>query len=400
MSKESPTKKDPMRAAFEAAVNPQLQAWLIGLIERGIDRSIPMRSPLDEPGRISSGWGVRDSKAIAHAKGTPAATGNHRAVDMTTQRSAEGRQVAIHSLVGGTLLYAGEIDKGSGYSVVLGGDDGYVYTFAHLRADSVKSLAANLAKHPRQHLDRDAVVAMMGRSGTASADIVHVVRYGLPGFASWSWKNRSGMLGDHAPGEAFRQYIHSLGKSTIGWDDLDRGVPVTGWPDPEKTPQAQMAKGTKLPANTEQERYPHLYQLRDQLVDFYMQHPWPHAMGEKPNAKGMELRKATFRGLSEAMGLDPGSTQPSPRLQALDAEIYRYSKQHPGGKVQGLTLDWLEPRMRSYEVAYQNYQKHKNDSQSILSQVACTVSFGMVPGVCPPKLPQRPAPEGARGHHK
>ncbi|MFM9890776.1 MAG: M23 family metallopeptidase [Rickettsiales bacterium] len=400
MAEDKPQKQDPMRAAFIAHVNPQLQAWLIGLMESGIDRSIPMRSPLEEPGKITSGWGVRDSTAIAHAKGTPAATGNHRAVDMTTQLKAAGRQVPVHSLVGGTLLFAGEIDKGSGYSVVLGGDDGYVYTFAHLRADSVKSLTAHLAKHPRQHLDRDGVVAMMGHTGTASADIVHVVRYALPGFAAWSWKNRSGMLDDHAPGEGFRQYIHSLGKPSIGWDNLDRGVPITGWPDPSKTPQAQMAKGTKLPANTEQERYPHLYQLRDQLVEHYMQHPWPHAMGEKPNTKGIELRKATFRGLSEAMGLHPDGTQPSPRLKALDAEVYRYSQQHPESKVRGLTLEWLEPHMRTYEVAYQNYLKHKNEPHSPVAQAICNISGGLLSSFCPAQAPHRPTPETSRGPHK
>lgn len=400
MSADKPAAPDPMRAAFIKAVNPQIQAWLIGLMERGIDRSIAMLSPFDEAGRISSGWGARDSNAIAHVKGTPAATSNHRGVDMTTQASAAGRDVAVHALVGGTVLYAGEIDKGSGYSVVLGGDDGYIYTFAHLRKDATEALAKKLAHSPRPHLPRDAVVSMMGHTGTASADTVHTVRYALPGYAAWSWKHRTGLLGDHASGDSFREYIHSLGKMSIGWDDLGRGVPITGWPDPDKTPQTQMAKGTKLPANTEQGRYPHLYQLRDQLVDFYMQHPWPHAMGEKPNAKGMELRKATFRGLSEAMGLHPDSTQPSPRLQALDAEIYRYSKQHPGGKVHGLTLEWLEPHMREYEKAYQNYLKHKNEPQSIVSQTICTISGGLLSSFCPPQVPQRPAPETSRGPHK
>jgi hypothetical protein len=383
MGKTIAQQEAELRAAFLVAVNQQLPLWIAGLERNGVDRSMPMGSMLNEPTRVSSGWGHRS----VSASGPVAATSFHRGVDFTTvARHAEGT-VDVHSIVDGRILFIGEPSLGSGQSMVIGGNDGYVYTIAHLRAGST-------ARHRiGEHVGRDDVVAIMGRTGSTTAECVHAVKYPLPGFEAFSAGHRAGALGDHIAPSDFSAYVGRLGgRSSINWDRFERGVPVLGWPNHSVTPEQQMARGTHLPANDERDRYPHVYAMQGKLTNYYMNHPWPHVMGPKPHLQGDALKSETAKALFRVMGLHPERNAPSARLEALDAQIYAFSRHTPANAEVKLHVGWMTPEMQANDRAHRQWQQAQADSQTVTSRIVCAVTFGNA--WCPPPPPSPPRGNG------
>jgi len=318
------------KAAFVKELEANLQPWLKQLSRDGLDTSVPMENFFDEKAKITSGFGPRDSSKIITKSGT--ASGMHRGVDFRTVKSPDGRDVFIKSIIAGTVLAIGDPGDGSGECDFIGGVDGRVYAVAHSKRNSHKM-------HVGQTVSRDDALAIMGQTGTASADCAHVTMYELPfvakgfskpNFKDWSWQNRTGFFNDHVSPEAFKKELHAAlardSNHRINWSDMHREVAVTGYPDPEKTPQKQMAEGGVRPANDERDRYPHVYALETYLkkhaptpeLSAFME-KWDLHLVNKGTAEKPRMR------IEE---LHPTSTQPSPLLKQLDQAVYAFSKDH------------------------------------------------------------------------
>lgn len=320
------------KAALIRQIDANLPTWLDMLETKGLDTSIPMGSPLDEKSKISSGWGPRDADKIKTLKGR--ASSMHRAIDFNTVESSVGRNVAVKALVDAVVLGIGDPEDGSGNCVFYGGMDGVIYAVAHTKENSAKVRVG-------QKVSRDQALAIMGQTGTAEADCAHMTAYHLPfvakgfthpDFKDWTWQNRSGFFKDHVTPQAFAKGLREAeerdSNGRLTWSDIQKGrdIVVTGYPDPEKSPKAQMAKGTRLPQNDERDRYPHVYAMETYLkkhaptpeLAAFMQ-TWELTLVNRGTPEKPRMR------IEE---LHPNNTKPSAWLKQLDEAVYAFSRTH------------------------------------------------------------------------
>jgi hypothetical protein len=237
----------------DARINVQIQHWLARLKSAGVDHQLPL-NPLPYDAVVSSKFGVRNIN-----KSAPGATHNHEAID-TVPADGKRDNVDVLAVVSGTVLFAGKYNEASGFSVMIGGDNGKIYSYAHLKEGSFKVGVG-------EAVVRAQPIAIMGNTGNVSTYIdtkgnkvkmpcVHVVERQIhlrfdahqpPDFDKWAWQQhvRSGQKG--ASGAAFAYAIKSFlvehSADTLTLDDFNKVPARFGW-------QENPAKGDIIPKNT------------------------------------------------------------------------------------------------------------------------------------------------------
>lgn len=243
--------------AVQRQISEQMGPWLDYLATHGIDRSYPV-SPINEATRVSSGFGRRNVRG--HGDGMPPPTRKHEAIDMVPA-SGRTEDVDVVAVVSGRVLYVGTPDAASGFSIVIGGDNGKIYSYAHLENGSADVRVG-------QRVGRMQPIATMGDTGTVTSACVHVVERQIPfdyaegkagDFDKWSWRNRSGTLGDRIAPAAVREALTDFRRDhdgrTVNFLDFERVPPRLRWEEDPK-------KHTIIPANTERDRDPHAHEMR------------------------------------------------------------------------------------------------------------------------------------------
>ncbi len=251
------------KAVVDKAIAPYFTQWITDLRTNGLDRAYPM-PPIYEDMMVSSDFGKRSTGKVQG--GT--ATGFHRAIDLVTRVSSQGRDIPIHAVIAGRVLYVGVPSDESGMSVVVGGVDGKIYSYAHLEMDSTNDIK------PGDMLDRGDTLGLMGRTGATSGKCVHVVERVLPfaadgnpasTFDTWSWQ-KSKLSGNAIvpPGEVIRAMDAFKGEHgrSLNFRDLTQTAPHVLW---EKDPKKMTAFRGAMTADLNPHSYDGLKMMRDAL---------------------------------------------------------------------------------------------------------------------------------------
>ena len=139
-----------LREEHSAEIEPLIAAWQQELAAAPPTNETPI-SPLAVPMRITSQF---DSpRHGADKKYYP-----HNAVDGAPAIPTEG-PVEIKAALSGRVLFAGNWDPDSGNSVIIGGDDGRIYSYAHLAKGAVVQVG--------QKVVQGATIGIMGTTGNA-----------------------------------------------------------------------------------------------------------------------------------------------------------------------------------------------------------------------------------------
>lgn len=252
-------------AQVDKAIAPHFAAWVNDLRTNGLDRAYPM-PPINEEMMISSAFGNRSGGQVQGG----VATKTHRAVDLVTKVSSDGRDVPIHAVVAGRVLYVGVPSEESGVSVLVGGVDGKIYSYAHLETGSTKNIK------PGQQLDRGETLGLMGRTGATSGKCVHVVERlfkfeadGKPGstFDDWSWQKSKSTGNSHVPprevGAAIEAFERDSGHA-MKFRDLQQTPPRVLW---EKDPKKLTVFRGAMAADINPHMFNSLRTLRDAMPE-------------------------------------------------------------------------------------------------------------------------------------
>lgn len=211
-------------------INRNIERWIAQLERDGLDSTYPTSELGGLFMIISSGFGKRNVKR--HGEDTPPPTKDHKAQDATVltpvhfskfpQAKAQVDEILknypglkddfaaqmqryptpqdlhhipVKSKVAGVVLYVGEWNAASGETVMIGGVDGKIYTYAHLAEDSFKVKEGDTVRRGQD-------VAILGRTGTTNGGkCVHVVERQFrfppregekPDFDRWSFLRREG----------------------------------------------------------------------------------------------------------------------------------------------------------------------------------------------------------------
>lgn len=82
----------------------------------------------------------------------------HNAIDVFAQTELPSSEVGVVATVSGRVLFVGEWDAASGYTVFIGGRDGRIYSFAHLDSSALQV---------GQSVAQGEMIGVYGRSGNA-----------------------------------------------------------------------------------------------------------------------------------------------------------------------------------------------------------------------------------------
>lgn len=219
-----------MTSANEQELNTRMNAWLNRLATRGLNRSHPMPALGSLFSFLTSGFAPRDGDLI-----TPGASDDHGAYDMTVVTRAHYnetaryprlrpsleaifedfpglrqqfnaqmeayptrdsvRNIPVKSMVAGEVLYVGRWNGPSGETVIIGGDDGRMYSYAHLATGSYR-----VREGQRVARGQDIAVMDEPTGRTNGGRCTHVVIRELPfaarageepDFKRWSYVNRN-----------------------------------------------------------------------------------------------------------------------------------------------------------------------------------------------------------------
>lgn len=263
MSETTAQRRARQKAEVDKAIAPHFADWLDDLRENGLDRAYQMPA-LNEPVRITSTFGRRN---IEKAKGGKASN-NHQAIDFVPLARPQGRDVNVNSVVAGRVLYAGLPDDESGISVIVGGVDGKIYSYAHLEAGSLHVKAGDT-------VGRGESLGLMGDTGVTTAKCLHIVERvlklgkivdGKHDFDSWSWGKSKASGNRFVPADAMREALavleKELGGRALTFRDMEKTEPHVMWKkDPDLKDQFRGAMvADLLPAH-----FDHLRSSRDAL---------------------------------------------------------------------------------------------------------------------------------------
>lgn len=238
MGETTAQRRARQKAEVDTAIKPYFEMWLDDLRRDGIALIYPMPS-VNEPLRVTSAFGNRQ---VWRAKGGKAST-SHQAIDYVPVRSPAGRDVKVNAGMAGRVMYAGTPDDESGVSVIVGGVDGVIYSYAHGEAGSLKVKAGDVVGRNQQ-------LMLMGDTGVTTAKCLHIVERPLPfkadglpdsKYKDWRWQKSKST--DHQlvqPGivrAALDAWENTLGHA-INFRDFKKTEPSVLWQkDPDKGDQ-------------------------------------------------------------------------------------------------------------------------------------------------------------------
>jgi murein DD-endopeptidase MepM/ murein hydrolase activator NlpD len=124
----------------------------------------------------------------------------HGAIDGIPE-TPTNEPVEIIASIGGRVLYAGNWDADSGYVVLIGGNDGRIHSYAHLKKDSIGLEAG-------QNVAQGDTLGVMGKSGNASemACLHYKIRESIDAVASVSGKDAPVTRQSSADSPSLRHY--------------------------------------------------------------------------------------------------------------------------------------------------------------------------------------------------
>lgn len=240
------------------AINGRVESWINELKKSGLDLSYPM-APFNEFAVTTSSF-----QFGRRVQGLSSASKNHDAIDMsiiTRQHlskypelrakldeilvdfpglkpkldaqlakyglPADIKEVPVKALVSGRILYVGKWNEPSGYTVMIGGDNGKIYSYAHLEN--------NITVDVGQRVTRGDTIATFGKvSGRANAPCVHVVERQLPfsarpgekpDYDRWTFLHRTGSHKDRVSAADFTAALAGLELPALTINSLKK-VPV------------------------------------------------------------------------------------------------------------------------------------------------------------------------------
>lgn len=280
MSETTQQRRARQKAEVDKAIKPYFEMWLDDLRENGMSRELPM-PPVNEELRVSSAFGNRN---VGKANGGVASS-THRAIDLTTVVSPKGRDVNVNTATAGRVLYAGTPDDESGISVIIGGANGTLYSYAHGEKGSLKVKAGDT-------VFRGQPLMRMGDTGVTTAKCLHIAERMLPlhadglpksDFEDWSWQKSKGNDHKFVPAREVQKALDGLEDALghrITFRDMERTEPRTLWKkDPDKGDRVRAA----MVADLNPEYFDNLRMARDAMPAGPMRMALDHAV--KASAK-------------------------------------------------------------------------------------------------------------------
>ncbi len=123
-------------------------------------------NPVMADAQITSPFGLRNLK-------NPSASHNHNGADFWVPNGYQ-ENTGIAAAVSGTVLFTGEWKVEGGQTIIIGGDDGRLYSYSHLKEGSFSDLKIG------QHVRQGEQIAIMGNTGNSNQKVFEARVRGLP----------------------------------------------------------------------------------------------------------------------------------------------------------------------------------------------------------------------------